>query len=152
MSELSEIAQKTLDIIPFVMRIMASEMRKADHNIAPGHMGLMGMLSERSYTLGELAEMQSVSAPTMSNTITTLENRGWVRRIRSKEDRRVVTIEIAPDGRKMLDEIQNHTRHRIEEFLVNLSAEECEQLRHGLTILQNAFMEALNTGRTSGTE
>jgi DNA-binding MarR family transcriptional regulator len=128
-----EVAQKTLDIIPLVMTVMASEMRSTGTDmLAPSHMRLLGMLSERPYRLTELAEMQAVSAPTMSNTITALEERGWVKRVRSESDRRVV-----------MDEMYRHTRSRIAEFLSVLSPHELELLRDGLTILNNTFITAL---------
>jgi DNA-binding MarR family transcriptional regulator len=139
-----EVAQKTLDIIPLVMTVMASEMRSTGTDmLAPSHMRLLGMLSERPYRLTELAEMQAVSAPTMSNTITALEERGWVKRVRSESDRRVVMVEISRAGREVMDEMYRHTRSRIAEFLSVLSPHELELLRDGLTILNNTFITAL---------
>jgi DNA-binding MarR family transcriptional regulator len=141
-----DIAQKTLDIIPLVMTVMASEMRNAGHEaVSPSHVRLLGMLSERPYTLSELADMQQVSAPTMSNTITALEERGWVTRTRSDVDRRVVTVNIAEAGHQVIADIHNHTRARIAEFISPLSEDDLNLLLAGLTILRDAFTEALKT-------
>lgn len=145
-ADTQDIAQKTLDIIPLVMIVMASEMRSAGHQaVSPSHVRLLGMLSERPYTLSELAEMQQVSAPTMSNTITALEERGWVTRTRSDVDRRVVTVHIAPAGVQVIEDINNHTRARIAEFISPLSDDDLNLLLAGLTILRDAFTEALKT-------
>lgn len=139
-----EVAQKTLDIIPLVMSVMASEMRTAGIDmLAPSHMRLLGMLNERPYKLSELAEMQAVSAPTMSNTITALEERGWVARVRSDEDRRVVRVEISPAGRDILAEMYGHTRTRIAQIIGDLTEAELILMRDGLTLLRDAFSQAL---------
>ncbi len=135
----AQIARQTLDIIPLVMQIMASEIRTMRHAMASSHMRLLGMLNQRAYTLTELAEQLSVTPPTMSNTITALENRGWVGRTRSLKDRRVVAIEITGEGREVLEEVQEKTRQRISEFLAALSQEESETLSEGLSILKRTF-------------
>lgn len=148
-----EIAQKTLEIIPLVMRVMSSEMRRTNHRMIPTHLSLLGILEEGGrYTLGQLAEMHHVSAPTMSNTVTALEERGWVQRIRAEHDRRVVLVELAPPGKAVLDEINAHTRARIAELLVGLDAEQRALLRAGLTVLRDTFAEALFAPRADPPE
>ncbi|MBK8023810.1 MAG: MarR family transcriptional regulator [Chloroflexi bacterium] len=93
-----EISRRTLDIIPLVMRVMSSEMRHTLPGIQPGHLSLLGILDYRAHTLGDLADRLSVSPPTMSNTISTLEERGWVQQRRDEGDRRLVWIEITGSG------------------------------------------------------
>ncbi len=104
----TELAHRTLDIIPLVMRVMSAEMRTSKHAPASGHVPLLGMLQSRPYTLHELAERASVSPPTMSSTVNTLEERGWVKRDRSQEDRRIVWVSITSEGSQVLADIQNH--------------------------------------------
>jgi DNA-binding MarR family transcriptional regulator len=130
---------------------MSSAMRSGGHQIASGHLSILGMLSERAYTLGELAEMLVVSAPTMSNTITALEERGWVTRTRSTEDRRVVLVEIAPTGSEVLQTIRDHTRDRIADLLDGLSPEERTVLLDGLTLLRDSFYKAFERYREDST-
>ena len=142
-TKLQEIARRTLEIIPFVMRVMTAEMRSSQLDIAPSHMGLLGMLTVRPYTLGELAKQMSVSAPTMSNTITVLETRGWVTRERDKNDRRVVYVMLSAQGREMLDAIDHYTAARISEYLAPLTDQERRTLLDGLTLLQERFIAAL---------
>lgn len=141
------IAHRIIEIIPFVMRVMASEMRRAGYDISPGHVSLMGILKQGSYTLGELAMMHSVSAATMSNTVTALEERGWVLRLRSDTDRRVVKVSLAAEGQRVLDEIDAHTVRRISELLNNLNSEDGEILLSGLSILGTAFYASMGQMR-----
>ena len=64
------------------MRTVAAELRAAGELPAPAHFGLLSMLASQStaLTLTELAARQGVSLPTMSNTVSAMVGRGWVRR------------------------------------------------------------------------
>src|SRR3954451_10774788 len=91
-----EAAREILKIVPLVMRTVAAELRAAGELPAPAHFGLLTMLSAQSRTLTELATLQGVSLPTMSNSISSMVDRGWVRRTAPGRDRRVVIIEVTP--------------------------------------------------------
>lgn len=136
-----QIARSMVEIIPLVMRVMAAEMRKQGQ--LPSHAPILGMLAMRKHTLGELADRHAVSAPTMSNTITTMEERGWVIRTRSEEDRRVVWIDITANGRTALEALQGRTAERIAGMLDRLTVEEQESLARGVAVLQETFITAL---------
>jgi DNA-binding MarR family transcriptional regulator len=125
------------------MRVMNAEMRSTRLDIVPSHMGLLGMLTARPHTLGELARTMVVSAPTMSNTITMMEDRGWVERERDTKDRRVVYVKLSPVGREMLAKIDRFTADRISDILAPLTDEQRQTLLDGLTLLNERFAEAL---------
>src|SRR5437762_7862468 len=94
-----EAAREVLQIIPLVMRTVAAELRAAGEMPAPAHFGLLSILSVRPRMLTDLASLQGVSLPTMSNSISAMAERGWVRRIAPDGDRRVVMIEATATGR-----------------------------------------------------
>jgi DNA-binding MarR family transcriptional regulator len=97
------------------------------------------MLSERPCNLSELAEYQGVSLPTMSGSISRLEKRGWVQRVRSTADRRVVMVELTPKGHQRLGEMVQQAESYLTRLLSNLSTAEQEKLADGLTVLQKLF-------------
>lgn len=143
-STTAEIARRMLDIIPLVMRVMAAEMRHTKHGLSSSHTPLLGMLKYRPHTLSELADRSSVSAPTMSNTITTLEERGWVLRRRSETDRRIVWIEITTAGQEVLEAMQQDVETQIARLLEGLDSTDQQSLVNGLTILRDVFQAALD--------
>ena len=63
------------------------------------------MLSQQPRTLTELAALQGVSLPTMSNSISAMVDRGWVRRTAPTSDRRVVIIEITATGKSAVERV-----------------------------------------------
>ncbi|MBK9123029.1 MAG: MarR family transcriptional regulator [Chloroflexi bacterium] len=142
-----EIAQAALEIIPFIMRVMSAEIRSGGHDLSAGNMGLLGQLNEAPATLGHLATVNRVSAPTMSNTVTVLEERGLVRRVRDTEDRRIVRVEITDAGRKLLKDIDRYTAERISEFLEPLTDDERVTLLSGLRLLSQTFAKAMGSYR-----
>ena len=89
-----ESARDILEIIPLVMRTVAAELRAAGDMPAPAHFGLLSILSVRPRKLTDLASAQGVSLPTMSNSISAMAERGWVRRTAPEGDRRVAMIEV----------------------------------------------------------
>src|SRR3954470_4197676 len=96
-------AREILKIIPLVMRTVAAELRAAGEMPAPAHFGLLTVLGDQPRTLTELALLQGVRLPTMSNSISTLVQRGWVKRRSPARDRRVVLIEVTPLGRSTVE-------------------------------------------------
>ena len=141
----NRIARQIFEIVPYVMRVMKSEMRQNTPLVMPGHLQLLGMLRHRSWTVTELADRHAVSAPTMSNTITTLEERGWVTRVRSEEDRRTVLIQLTKEGGNVLEATHNRAESLIAALLEPLNANEQEILTEGLKILHRVFEAAIPT-------
>ncbi len=138
-AEVRDVARQVLQIVPLVMRVVAAELRNAPHEIVPAHYRLLHMLCQGPRNLSDMAEMQAVSLPTMSNTIDTLEQRGWVTRTRSTDDRRVVVVALTPAGRHVLEVVEQQAEERLAVLLSGLSDEERLMLAEGLSILRRAF-------------
>jgi DNA-binding MarR family transcriptional regulator len=137
-----QIAHRILQVFPPLMRIVAAEVRRTDYAVAPAHFGLLAMLSYGSHNLGELAEKQGVSLPTMSNSVSTLVERGWITRHPSKTDRRVMIVELTPLGKQILADVQARVEERVMELLTDLSQSELEQLISSMEILDNVLLSA----------
>lgn len=144
MNKVAFVAQQTVAVIPLVMRTLAAELRQTGHLPSHSHFGVMATLAERSRcNLSELAEQQSVSLPSMSNTVSKLVERGWVKRTQSESDRRQVLISLTPEGGAMLLALKQQAEARIETILAPLSAAEQDVLLAGLTVLRSAFHSVL---------
>jgi DNA-binding MarR family transcriptional regulator len=142
-----QLARQIMEIIPYVMRAIMAKMKQPNTLVMPAHYRLLGMLSRRSWTLKELADRIEVSPPTMSNTITTLEERGWVTRTRSEEDRRAVSIQITEEGKKILEDIHRQGESYLTKLMENLAPSEQEILAQGLSILRRLFESVLPTAK-----
>ena len=135
-------AREILKIIPLVMRTVAAELRSAGEMPAPAHFGLLTVLGHQPRTLTELALLQGVSLPTMSNSISTLVQRGWVKRSSPARDRRVVLIEVTPVGKATVERVGKAAEAHLAELLVGLDPTSRRRLRAGLGVLRRVFAEA----------
>jgi DNA-binding MarR family transcriptional regulator len=75
----------------------------------------------------------------MSNTVTSLEQQGWVKRKRSEKDRRVVMVELTPAGCDKLGELTDTVLTMLVSLLNKTSSEERESLSTGISVLECIF-------------
>jgi DNA-binding MarR family transcriptional regulator len=139
MTEAQQLAKQLLEIIPSVMRFLSAEIRASGSLPSPAQFGVMVTLAYHPCNLSSLAEENGVSLPTMSSTINTLVERGWVKRTRSTVDRRVVNAEITESGMNHLLDIQSHAEEKLLMLLDPINDEDRDQLSAGLEILSSIF-------------
>lgn len=132
-----------LDALPVTMRVLAAQMRDTPYNLHSGHLPVLAALKMRPRTQTELAEMMSVSGATMSNTLTALEERGWIARERSQEDRRVIHISLTSAGKAAFDGTMIEMETFVEGLIAHLDERERAELRIGLLHLREVFYRAL---------
>jgi DNA-binding MarR family transcriptional regulator len=141
-SQARDSAREILKIVPLVMRTVAAELRAAGELPAPAHFHLLTMLSQQPRTLTELAALQGVSLPTMSNSISAMVERGWVRRTAPTRDRRVVIIEVTATGKAAVDRVGRSAETHLAEILTPVDATSRRRLQAGLGVLRKVFTEA----------
>jgi DNA-binding MarR family transcriptional regulator len=134
-----ESARDILEIIPLVMRTVAAELRAAGDMPAPAHFGLLSILNVRPRKLTDLASTQGVSLPTMSNSISAMAERGWVRRTAPDGDRRVAMIEVTATGRAAFERVSRCAEGHLSEVLALLDMPARRRLQGGLGVLRRVF-------------
>lgn len=132
-----DVAGDVLETVPAIMRTIARDLRHHRHRMRePSHLRVLAVLYRRDRTLGELAEAQAVSAPTMSRTVATLVERGLLARTRDPEDRRVVRVSLTDEGREVLRSRWERGRAVLAERLAGISNEDASAIQRGLTLLR----------------
>ena len=134
-------ARKFWEVVPNVMRAIFAETRRGGHNLAPNHFRVLRALSVKSCNLSELAEHQDVSLPSMSATVQTLVERGWLSRERSLDDRRSVDLRVTPKGHRVLADEYERLLSWMAKRLESLDPNEIERVEQGLDTLINLFDE-----------
>jgi len=87
-------------------------------------------------TLGELAESERITAPSMNRTVNCLEEAGYVTRTPDAEDRRRVLIELTDDGRRLMEETQRRRDAWLEDALGELSEGERTALMAAVPVMR----------------
>lgn len=135
----TDLASRLLEIVPMVMRAAAAEIRRREPIATLAHLGILMTLTHGSCILSDLADHHIVSRPTMSNTVNTMVERGWLQRTPDAADRRKIWVSLTPAGVELVQAMQKEGRIRAGELLAFLSTEEQKALSAGLDVLQHLF-------------
>lgn len=104
--------------------------------LPPHQVSVLGKLETQVRTPRELADIECVSAPSMTRTVNALVDQGFVRRESDPDDGRQVRLQITPEGRKKLLGIRRSRDEWVHTRLRNISDEECAVLREAADILE----------------
>lgn len=132
--------------------IIASEraafaQRCHDRSISMTNLHLMTLLeSHGSLPMSRVAELLGCGTPTATGIVSRMEERGLVERQHDSEDRRVVTLSLAPKGAAEIREVQMSRRQRIASALAHLTDAEREQLLGSVRSLRAAFNRVNHEG------
>lgn len=88
------------------------------------------------HTLGELADRERVSAPSMNRTVNCLQDSGYVERSADENDGRKVVISLTDEGRAVVDETARRRDAWVESALAELSDDERDILAHAAAIME----------------
>lgn len=88
------------------------------------------------HTLGDLAERERVSAPSMNRTVNHLEELGYLSRTPDDADRRKVNISLTDDGRSVVVETTRRRDSWLEHALEDLDADDRRTLAAAAVIMR----------------
>jgi DNA-binding MarR family transcriptional regulator len=111
------------------------ELNKKYNVSAPQVACLLALLEDGPMALSQVARKIMVNSSTLTGIIDRLEQKGLVTRTRTSLDRRVITIELTEEGRKVAGNAPPPVQLKIVEGLKQLSDEEREQIIRALSKL-----------------
>jgi len=103
--------------------------------LSRAEVGLLAALSSRPYRITELAALEGISQPGVTQLVNRLERRGWVERGTDPQDGRVVVVAITDEGREALERVRAEYRALLHEEITALDDEEVETLAAAVGIL-----------------
>jgi DNA-binding MarR family transcriptional regulator len=108
----------------------ATELRLEPHGLTNAQwMPLFKLRLGAAQTVAELARECQADAGAMTRMLDRLEAKGLCRRVRSTADRRVVNIELTPDGEKAADKVPPAIADVLNGYLAGFTREEWEVLK-----------------------
>ncbi|KRA24597.1 MarR family transcriptional regulator [Microbacterium sp. Root61] len=87
-------------------------------------------------TLGELAERERVTAPSMNRTVNCLEESGYLTRTPDESDRRKVNIDLTESGRAVVEETVRRRDAWLESALADLTPQERDILSDAASVMR----------------
>jgi DNA-binding MarR family transcriptional regulator len=123
------------------MRISRRVRFESTHVVAPHQFSVLCRLEEAPRTPSELAEIEKVSAPSMTRTVAALVERGLVERTADPADRRQVILSLTRDATTLLKDIRRKRDAWMSVRVGRLTAEEQDVLRQASAILTRVANE-----------
>ena len=125
-----------VDLRSVCMRVSRRVRFSGGAVLPPHQVSVLGKLETQVRTPRELADIECVSAPSMTRTVNALVDQGYVRRESDPDDGRQVRLQITPAGRKKLAGIRRSRDEWVHARIRNISDEECDVLRQAADILE----------------
>jgi len=147
--ELSQILADTFSEIKIIEDKGLRRLGRGKISIVEFHLlECIGKGHDGKRTVGEIAEAMSVTLPTVTVAVNKLEEKGYITKSRSDDDRRVIVVSLTDEGRRM-DRIHSFFHEQMifaikDEF----SDDEMEQLCRLVTRLNKFFREKTENMKT----
>lgn len=133
-------AELRLSVMRLRRRLVAE--RHPDNDLSLGAMAVLGCLHRHGErTVGELAAFEKVQPPSMTRTVTGLEERGLVERRAAEHDRRLVLVVLTPAGRDVVLADRRRRDAWLARRLADLTPAERELLRAATPVLERLSRE-----------
>lgn len=140
-----------INIASYILKVfkeLKDTMRKNMENqfdgmniTAPQGMVIGILCHEGKMPVSELSKKIGLSNSTVSGIVDRLENQEIIQRIRSKEDRRVVFVDVTERFKKQPKDHFNHMQKIIEDILDKATPEELEIIVKGISILERLLRD-----------
>ena len=126
----------TSDLRMACMRISRRVRFESTTDVAPHQFSVLARLEDRPHTPGELADIEQVSAPSMSRTVAGLVEAGFVARSDDPSDGRSVILSLTQEGKAAIRE----TRRRRDQWLAT-RLDHLDDTERALLVAATALLE-----------
>ena len=128
-------SQLRVSVVRLSRRLRAE--RDPSNQLSVAQLSVLGVLiREGEITVGRLAAHERVQPPSMTRTVTALEEQGYVVRRPCEDDGRVVLVDISAKGREVLIADRRRRDAWLARQLKTLTPEERDLLRRATPILE----------------
>jgi len=139
MTDRKAVACEIANILPFLLHRFGTELRRSIAGMDASHFRMLVVLAAHPHSLSDLASRQGISLATISKTVATLVDRGWVQRLPDAQDRRVVRVSLTPLGRDILKSSYRQILVSISEMLSTMDEDNLTKVHGGLVALEEAL-------------
>lgn len=101
------------------------------------HVQILCMLSAGPMTIGEISRSLGIAKPNITPLLDNLAERNLLARVRSTKDRRIVNVELLPDGVQMAQDIRKAIAGQVLEWPDSIDANGAKKLNNALACLIN---------------
>ncbi len=145
----SSIHDRLISLFTRLQALGLGQPRLKESGLSLPQLGLMlCILHSPGIRVNQVAELLSVSTPTVSVAVRKMEREGWLRRKIDPEDRRAARLFLSTKAEELAKQVGSRRRRYVNQFMQALSPVEQEQL---LTLLEKAI-SSMEEKRKSDTD
>jgi DNA-binding MarR family transcriptional regulator len=123
--QIDRVSSQLLPRVAVLTRLLTSQL---GCELSRTELGLLNTLSSAPRRVTELAELERLAQPTLTQLVQRLERQGFVKRERDTDDGRVVMVSLTGAGAVALDEFRCRASAALAAHLVELPDAEVESL------------------------
>lgn len=127
--------EKKLRYISHIIKRKGREILRHYSITPPQFLALQWLYDEGDMTIGDLSKKMHLAFSTTTDIIDRLEKNGLVKRIKDKDDRRVVQIQLLAEGKSIISEVIKKRQLYLSEILSEYSQEDVRRLQSELAKL-----------------
>lgn len=125
---------EALPLLP--KRLVRVDAITRKYNMPFSHVQILCMLSSGGMTIGQISRNLGIAKPNITPLLDSLKERDLLERRRSDKDRRIVNVELLPDGVEMARQIRESISEQIiEDWPESVSASDAKRLNNALATL-----------------
>lgn len=151
MNEINQSAIQIMNDLKTIQCIMKRRMHNYFRDLdltAPQGMLVLMVGHHNSLKITEISEKMGLSNSTVSGIIDRLESQGYVQRVRSKEDRRIVNVTITENMKTKVNQHENILDTVMSDALMTISDKELQQISEGMKLLSEILLRT-NEGESN---
>lgn len=124
---------EALPLLP--KRLVRVDLITRKYDMPFSHVQILCMLSGGGMTIGEISRSLGIAKPNITPLLDSLNERGLLERVRSTRDRRIVNVELLPEGVEMAENIKQSIAEQVAEWPESVSASDAKRLNNALATL-----------------
>ena len=129
-------------LMPLVRQLRTN----VEPGMTPGQMSALATVARQGpITLGDLAAAERVTPPMATKLANALEHKGLVERLPCADDKRIVRLQLAAEGRRLLDRSARRRNAWLAQRFAALTEAEREALSEAITVIERINREGERT-------
>ena len=135
----SDLQPLASDLVTYAARFVRAS-RQHIHSTPPAGVRVLSLVDEHGPSgVGRLAELDRSSQPTMSGTVASLADRGWVSKEPSPDDARSSLVTLTDDGRRALSVVRARSGEQIASVVEAHPTLTSDDLATAVTVLREVL-------------
>lgn len=135
------IVDSLFSILPlFKKKLIKPPDGEEDTDLSPSHYQVLFVIEDLGMMpISQIAKTLYISKSNMTPLIRKLIKKGFVERLRDKNDRRYVNIALTEQGQQFIEEHRSLIAENLNDKLTNLSQEDLQELARSLASVKKIF-------------